>query len=139
MRGWFNGMQRMREIILDPSVTILACRFGDIAVTVETEDHEKMERLCLGIVGVRVSNLLILSRPEAQSQCEEMRVCNPYPWERIPVPEREVEVFYLGGDDPSNHGIRLRYKTIRVWDILFEVIFEETGYGEFMRCLFFGP
>lgn len=137
MQRYFHDSTRITRIILDPSLTKLRCRFGDIAVRVETDDVEKLEQLDLAIVGVRVGNLFILCDPDEPPLPLALCAHNERVSETIPVPEREVEVFYFGNDDPFLHGIEVRYKSVQICDVLFEVVKEETGCAEFMRCAFF--
>jgi len=135
MRLWCNGKTRMKHIILDPSIKKLRCALGDISVWVESGDGERMEQLELPIIAVRVGNLFILCdfdepallRP-ASKECVS---------EKLPVPEREVEVFYWDEDDPFLHGMEAHYKSVQIGDVLFEVVREQTGCAEFMRCAFF--
>ncbi|MBC7360279.1 MAG: hypothetical protein H5U10_17255 [Desulfacinum sp.] len=137
MAPWFNGMERMKELILDPSVDKMVCRFGDIHVRVETEAFEKLMRLDFSVLAVRLGNLFVLSNPHEPPLPEEMRAEHVEPVETLPISERDVEVFYLGGDDPRNHGIGVRYRTVQVMDTVFEVVPEDTGYGPFLRCVLF--
>ncbi len=123
--------ERLNRMVFDQGMELYAIPPGAINVkAVTTEDTKDLPLAALKPVVVRVGNSIMITDVEM----EPIETAIPVK-ETIEISADDVEVFYVGGADPSDYGIIPQYTAIQIYDTEFRVISGEMK--EFVRTVMF--